>query len=153
MGFLSMPCASRILHALRAHCSTASFFLPLTEASAYNGSPVAMSIGSLQVEPMFGRSRYKTNTYVVVTFTNMCTHVVYIRCQFTDLNVMVIVWSPVQLVKKLSTYCISFIRRCGYYSFRCSFLCDYCSIYFFKKNNADINDSWLRYVQVIQWCC
>ena len=61
-------------------------------------------------------------------------------------------------------YRISSIRCCGYYSFRCLFLCGYYlrvaiiwgwllfegGIYFFGKP-AHINNGWMGYVRVIQW--
>ena len=49
-------------------------------------------------------------------------------------------------------YCISLIKRCGYYFFRCSFLHGYYSkaVFISLESPYTFTDGWIRYVQVIQ---
>ena len=47
LACLSTPCLSSRRHASRAHCTTASFFLPCTDTSALKGWPVGVSTGNL----------------------------------------------------------------------------------------------------------
>lgn len=63
------PCWSRMRQASSAHCTTASFFFPLTTASATMFCPRELSIGSLKTQPVVWQQLWSQGVWTAICWS------------------------------------------------------------------------------------